>query len=362
MASTTLTHSGCGQQSTPDVVIGVDTHKDLHVAVALAPNGGRLGDCRIATTRRGYDELIAWSEQFGYAPVFAVEGTGSFGAGLCRELLDAGFEVVEVNRPDRSTRRRLGKDDAIDAEAAARSWIAGSATVTPKAGDQKVEMIRLLKVAKDSATESRTRAINQIKAIVLTAPAALREQLEPLQRTALIRACAALRPGLMAAPLAAAKRALRLLARRVQALDLELRALQDDLDVLTQAVCPGLRQTYGVGVDAAAILLTTVGDNPQRLRSEGAFAALCGVSPLPASSGKTNRHRLNRGGNRQANAALHRIAVVRLRWHEQSRAYASRRSGEELSKAEILRCLKRFIAREIFHTLLGRPPLRTSAT
>jgi len=332
------------------------------VAVALAPNGGRLGECRIPTTRNGYDELIGWTEQFGYSPLFAMEGTGSFGAGLCRELVDAGFPVVEVNRPDRSTRRRLGKDDAIDAEAAARSWISGTATVIPKSGGEKVEMIRLLKCAKDSATESRTRAINQIKAILVTAPAPLRERLESLRRSALITACAALRPGPLHGPTAAAKRALRILARRIQALEQEILELLDDLDSLTQAVCPGLRQTYGVGIDGAAILLTAAGDNPQRIRSEAAFAALCGVSPLPASSGKTNRHRLNRSGNRQANAALHRIAVVRLRWHEQTQIYATRRTGEGLSKAEILRCLKRFIAREVFHTLLGRPPLRTAAT
>ena len=162
--------------------------------------------------------------------------------------------------------------------------------------------------------------------------------------------------------MAAAKWALRILARRIQALDQEILELLADLDSLTKAVCSGLRQTYSVGVDGAAILLTAAGDNPQRIRSEAAFAALCGVSPLPASSGKTNRHRLNRSGNRQANAALHRIAVVRLRWHEQTQLYATRRTGEGLSKAEILRCLKRFIAREVFHTLLGRPPLRTAAT
>jgi transposase len=359
MAASTLAQSAIS--SNPDVVIGVDTHKDIHVAVALAPNGGRLGECRIPTTRKGYDELIGWTEQFGYSPLFAMEGTGSFGAGLCRELLDAGFPVVEINRPDRSTRRRLGKDDAIDAEAAARSWISGSATVIPKSGGEKVEMIRLLKCAKDSATESRTRAINQIKAILVTAPALLRERLEPLRRSALIPDFAALRPGPLCGPMAAAKRTLRILARRIQALEQEILELLADLDSLTQAVCPGLRQTYGVGVDGAAILLTAAGDNPQRIRSEAAFAALCGVSPLPASSGKTNRHRLNRSGNRQANATLHRIAVVRLRWHEQTQSYAARRTGEGLSKAEILRCLKRFIAREIFHTLLGRPPLRTAA-
>jgi len=202
MAPPTLAQSAIS--SNPDVVIGVDTHKDIHVAVALAPNGGRLGECRIPTTRNGYDELIGWTEQFGYSPLFAMEGTGSFGAGLCRELVDAGFPVVEVNRPDRSTRRRLGKDDAIDAEAAARSWISGSAAVIPKSGGEKVEMIWLLKCAKDSATESRTRAINQIKAILVTAPAPLRERLEPLRRSALITACAALRPGPLHGPIAAA--------------------------------------------------------------------------------------------------------------------------------------------------------------
>ena len=281
MASSTLAHPG--QEHTPDVVIGVDTHKEAHVAVALAPHGGRLGECRILATRCGYDQLIAWTEQFGYAPVFAVEGTGSFGAGLCRELLDAGFPVVEVNRPDRSTRRRLGKDDAIDAEAAARAWIAGSATVAPKSGSERVEMIRMLKCTKDSATESRTRAINQIKAILVTAPAALRERLESLTHRPLIESCAALRPGLLTGPMAAAKRALRTLARRVQALEEEIAALREDLDQLTQAVCPALRQTFGVGVDNTATLLTATGDNPERLRSDASFAALCGVDVGPGN-------------------------------------------------------------------------------
>ena len=316
-------------------MIGVDTHKDAHVAVALAPNGGWLGEHRTPATRKGYDALIDWSEEFGTHPLFAIEGTSSYGAGLTRELLDAGFPVVEVNRPDRSVRRRLGKDDAIDAEAAARAYLAGTAGVTPKTGSDQVEMIRLLKVALDrrssaprwdSATESRTRAINQIKAILVTAPAGLRERLKSLTHRSLIETCAALRPGLLTGPVAAAKRALRTLAHRVQALEEEIAALREDLDQLTQAVCPALRQTYGVGVDSAATLLTAAGDNPERLRSDAGFAALCGVNPLPASSGKTNRHRLNRGGNRQANAALHRIAVVRLRWDEQTLAYATRRT------------------------------------
>jgi transposase len=357
MASPTLAQACKGRA--PDVVIGVDTHKDVHVAVALAPNGGKLGEHRIPTTRKGYDDLIVWSEEFGSNPVYAIEGTSSYGAGLTRELLDAGFPVVEVNRTDRSVRRRLGKDDAIDAEAAARAYLAGTATVTPKTGADQVEMIRMLKVAKDSATEGKTRAINQIKALLVTAPAALRERLGNLTRRPLIDACAALRPGVLDRPMAAAKRALRTLARRIQSLEQEIEVLLSDLDSLTQAVCPGLRQTYGVGVDSAATLLAAAGDNPERFRSDAGFAALCGVSPLPASSGKTNRHRLNRGGNRQANAALHRIAVVRLRWDEQTQAYAARRTEEGLSKPEILRCLKRFIAREVYRILLGSPPVRT---
>ena len=263
-------------------MIGVDTHKDIHVAVALAPNGGRLAQCRIPSTRKGYDELIDWTEQFGTSPLFAMEGIGSFGAGLCCELFDAGFPIMEVNRLDRSTRRRLGKDDAIDAEAAARSWISGTARVIPKSGGEKVEMIRLLKCAKDSTTESRTPAINQIKAILLTAPAPLHERLELLRRSALITACSALRSGPLHGPMAAAKRSLRILARRIQVLDQEILELLSDLDSLTQVVCPGLRQTYGLGVDGTAILLTAAGDNPQRIRSKAAFAALCGVSPLPA--------------------------------------------------------------------------------
>lgn len=220
-------------------------------------------------------------------------------------------------------------------------------------------MIRMLKVAKDSATQGKTRAIKQIKALLGTAPAALRERLGNLTRRPLIDACAALHPGVLDGPMAAAKRALRTLARRIQSLEQEIEALLSDLDSLTQAVCPGLLQTYGVGVDSAATLPTAAGDNPERFRNNAGFAALCGVSPLPASSGKTNQHPLNRVGNRQANAALHLIAVVRLRWDEQTQAYAERRTEEGLSKPEILRCLKRFIAREVYRILLGSPPVRT---
>ena len=360
MAKTTLTQPTLAEQY--DVIIGVDTHKDFHVAVALSANGGRLAECRIPANQQGCSKLRSWALELGTKPIFAKEGTGSFGAGLCRELMASGFPVVEINRTDRSTRRRLGKDDAIDAEAAARAFIAGLATIEPKGGHQVVEMIRLLKGNKDSATNSRTRAINQIKAILVTAPALLREQLEPMANINLIATCAAFSIAVVDCPFAAAKKALRYLARRVLQLEKEIAELLEDLDQLTQQACPGLRKTYGIAVDGAATLLVAAGDNPARLRSDAAFAALCGVSPLPASSGKTNRHRLNRGGNRQANATLHRVVVVRLRWHEQTKAYAAHRMEESRSKPEIMRCLKRFIAREVFHTLLGRPPVRTAAT
>ena len=356
MAPTTLT-----QPDQSDVIIGVDTHKGFHLAVALAPNGGKLGECSIPVNRQGYSDLQAWALELGSCPVFAIEGTGSYSAGLCRELMASGFPVMEINRPDRSTRRRVGKDDAIDAESAARAFIAGTATIAPKGGHHLVEMIRLLKGNKDSATSGRTRAINQVKAILVTAPAALREQLEALAHVDLMTTCAAFQVAVVDSPVAAAKKALRFLARRVLRLEQEIAELLEDLDQLTEQACPGLRQTYGIAVDGAATLLVAVGDHPERLRSDAAFASLCGVSPLPASSGKTTRHRLNRGGNRQANATLHRVAVVRLRWHEQTKAYAARRMGEGRSKAEIMRCLKRFIAREVFHTLLGRAPVRTAA-
>jgi transposase len=360
MASATLPRKG---PLIPfDHVVGIDTHRDFHVAVVLAPNGGKVGELTFPTSSKGYEQLVNWSEQFGVRPVFAMEGTGSYGAGLCRTLLDAAYDVIEVNRPDRAARRRHGKDDPVDAEAAARAFLAGTATIIPKRGGDQVEMIRLLKVAKDSAIDGRTRAMNQVRSLLVTAPVALRERLKGLGRSELIATCVSFRPGILDGPMAAAKRALRSLARRIQALDAELEALMDDLDALTQAACPGLRQSFGIGVDGAAVLLAAVGDNPERIRSEAAFAAICGASPMEASSGNKRHHRLNRGGNRQANATLHRIAVVRLRWHEQTKAYAERRKAEGLSNKDILRCLKRFIAREVFHLLMGKPPRRTTAS
>jgi transposase len=263
----TVTPTGSETPNCPGVVVGVDTHKHAHMAVVLSANGGWLGSLKIDANRGGYQGLIRWAAGFGNIPVFAVEGTGCYGAGLCRALQAAELPVVVVNRPDRSTRRRIGKDDTIDAEAAARACIAGTASVIPKAGDALVEMIRMLKVAKDSATANRTAALNQLHAIVVTAPAALRERLQRLKGKELVECCSGLRSGDISTPLAAAKMTLRTLARRIQQLDQELKDTTAQLDRLTMQHCPELRNTYGVGVDISATLVVAVGDNQQRMKS-----------------------------------------------------------------------------------------------
>jgi len=264
-------------------------------------------------------------------------------------------QVIEVNRPDRALRHRLGKSDPIDAEAAARAVLAGTATATPKHGDDQVEMIRILKLTRDSAVKSQTQASNQAHAVLVTAPPELHEALQPLPRTTLLQHCAALHPGELSTPLAVAKHALRLLARRALALRAEAKSLTAELERLTALTCPALVEMTGIGPDSAAALLISAGDNPQRLHSEAAFAALCGTNPIPASSGKTNRHRLNRGGDRQANAALHRAVVTRMRWHEATKTYVQRRTAEGKTKPEIMRCLKRYLARQVYRALLPNP-------
>ncbi len=257
--------------------------------------------------------------------------------------------VVEVNRPDRSVRHRKGKSDPVDAEMAARAALAGVADATPKSGQGEVEMIRMLKSARDSAVKARTQAINQMKALVVTAPADLRETLDGLTTSALAKRCGNFRPGRLDDPKTAAKNALRSLARHYLQLSGEMRDLEAELERLTRSVAPALVSAFGVGPDTAATLLIAAGsNNPDRLCSEAAFASLCGVNPIPASSGKTNRHRLNRGGGRQANAALYRIVVSRLRYDARTQSYMRRRTAEGMSKSEVIRCLKRYVAREVF--------------
>jgi transposase len=313
--------------------------------------GRRLATTWVATTPRGYRALLAWAQSLGEVEAFGVEGTGCYGAGLARFLTANDQVVLEVNRPDRSARRRRGKSDPVDAEAAARAVLAGQATSIPKAGDHLVEMVRCLRVARTSAAKARIQTVNALRALVVTAPAELREQLRDLPAAQLANKAARMRPGPIARPTAATKLALRVLGQRYEALAVELATVDAELDRLTAQAAPGLRQLRGVGPDIAGALLVAAGDNPGRLHSEAAFSMLCGASPIPASSGKTIRHRLNRGGNRQANTALYRIVVVRLRWHPPTRAYLVRRTNEGLSKREIIRCLKRYVAREVFAAL-----------
>ena len=297
----------------------------------------------------GYRRLLSWLRSFGQVNTVGVEGTGSYGAGLTRHLLTAGIEVLEVDRPNRQERRKTGKSDTLDAVAAARAVQAGTANGAAKTRDGNVESIRVLRVARISANKARTQAINQLHSLVCTAPPELCEQLRSRSRDELIAGCAALRPGSGTDVTAVTKRTLRLLARRALALQTEIADLDDLIKPLVVKEAPLLVARYGVGPDTASALLVAAGDNPGRLRSEASFARLCGVAPIPATSGKTTtRHRLHRGGERLANAALWRIVMTRMSSHPDTRRYVERRLKEGLSKREIMRCLKRYTARELY--------------
>ena len=345
-----------GETARADIIIGVDTHKHVHAAVAVDALGTRLGTVTVPVGETGYRTLETWARSLGSVRAFGVEGTGSYGAGLSRFLRGQGYAVLEVNRPDRRLRHEKGKSDPLDAESAARAVLSGQAAALPKSGTGVVEMIRHLKVARDTAVKGRTQAMLTLKAIIVSAPAALREQLDRITgKMTLIRRLAALRPGPITSTAASAKASLRAIARRWLALDEEIRSHDAHLEVLTAARAPELVQAHGMGAGTAAAMLLLVGDNPERIRSEAAFAKLCGACPIPASSGKTVRHRLNRGGSRQANAALYRVVVTRMRGHRPTLDYVRRRTSEGKAKPEIIRCLKRFVAREIFGYLCATP-------
>jgi transposase len=332
---------------------GVDTHADVHVAAALDPIGGLLGVQEFPATPAGYARLLGWLGAFGTVCLVGIEGTGSYGAGLARHLAAAGVRVVEVDRSDRQDRRRQGKSDPLDAVSAARAAQSGKARGAPKGRDGSVEAIRALMVARRSARSERTQTINQARALIVTGPDDLRARFEKHTATGLVNELASLRPRPGDVVGYATRIALRELGRRATFLDRQIRRLDGLVVPLVTTRAPGLLALYGVGPDTAAMLLVAAGDHPERLRSEAAWAHLCATAPIPASSGKVTRHRLNPGGDRQANHALWQMVITRMSSHPPTRAYVARRSEEGLSKKEIIRCLKRYAARQVY------PHLRT---
>jgi len=330
---------------------GVDTHAGTHVAAALDPIGGLLGVREFPVTPAGYARLLGWLGGFGAVALVGIEGTGSYGAGLARHVTAAGIRVVEVDRSDRQDRRRQGKSDPLDAVSAARAAQSGRARGTPKGGDGAVEAIRALTVARRSARSGRTQAVNQARALIVTGPDDLRARFAGHTTAALVSGLASLRPRPGGTVGYATRIALRELGRRAEFPDGQIGRLDELIVPLVTARAPGLLALHGVGPDTAALLLIAAGDHPERLRSEAAWAHLCAVAPIPASSGKVTRRRLNPGGDRQANHALWRIVITRMSSHAPTRAYVERRTAGGLSKKEIIRCLKRYVAREVYRHL-----------
>ena len=336
-----------------EVILGVDTHLDTHVGAVISDTGKLLGTLAVPTDAAGYLKLLTWANSLGRLRRAGVEGTGTYGAGLARVLHDHEIDVLEVNRPDRANRRLQGKSDPTDAEGAARAVLSGSAAAIPKAQSGAAEAMRAVSVARRSAVKAKTQAINQVRALLVNAPQDIRERLWKGKPSECIDGCARLR-SLGTTPLLQTLAAtLRMLAKRWLMLAEELKELDAMLEHLTGQHAKRLRQQFGVGPHTAAVLIAVAGDNPERLRSEAALAALCGASPLQASSGKTTRHRLNRGGDRSANNALWTIAMVRMRSDPRTPAYVARRTAEGMSHKEIHRCLKRYILRALYPLILA---------
>lgn len=332
---------------------GVDTHRDTHVAVVIDEVGRVLGTDSFAVNAKGYAALLAWMASHGSLVKVGVEGTGTYGAGLARHLAERGIAVVEVVRPNRQVRRRRGKSDPTDAEAAARAALNGEAAGAPKSRDGAVEALRALRVARRGAVKARTQAANALRDLVVSAPEALRARMVGLSTEQRVDQAARFRPAELTDPTEATKKAMRSLARRHQDLTAEIASLDAALDELVVEAAPeGFLDKPGVGTQVAATLLGTVGDNPHRLRSEASFAAVCGASPVDASSGKQVRHRLNQGGDRQANSALWRIVFTRMSHDPRTKAYVARRTTEGKTTKEIMRCLKRYVAREVYKSLV----------
>lgn len=336
-----------------NVVGGVDTHADTHVAAVIDANGGILGVESFPADQSGFESLLGWLVSHGEVARVGVEGTGSWGVGLARFLHGHGVMVVEVDRQNRQTRRKVGKSDATDAVAAARAALSGSASVIPKTRNGPVEQIRILMVARRSARSQRIDTLNQLRHLVFTGPEAIRARFKDRPKTGLVTEVAKLRPRKGSDPvLFTTQITMQGLARRIQMLNTEIKTLDGMLTELVHNTAPSLVALYGVGTETAATLLVAAGDNPDRLRTERSWAHLCGVCPIPAGSGKTDgRHRLNRGGDRQANAAFYRIVLTRMSSDPATKTYVARKRAEGKNTPEIMRSLKRYVARETFQHL-----------
>ena len=348
---------------TGPVTGGVDTHADVHVAAAVDQVGRVLGTCSFPADEAGYAALLGWLAGHGELARVGVEGTGSYGAGLARHLAAQGIMVLEAPRPNRQRRRRHGKSDPVDAVSAALAALAGTDCGTPKARSGAAESIRALRVARAGAVKARTQAGNQLRDLVTCAPEPLRAQLAPLPAPRRVRAAAAFTPGDLAGPAEGAKAAMASIAARWQALNAEVTRLDAAIAALVRRVAaPACLARTGVGPQSAGALIAAAGDNPARITTQAAFAALCGVSPVDCSSGKQQRHRLNRGGDRQANAALWRIAVTRLRDDPATQDYCARRTAAGKTRKEIIRELQRYAAREAYRDLIRPGFTPTAAT
>lgn len=331
---------------------GVDTHKDVHAAAVVDAVGGVLGRAAFPADAAGYAGMLAWMRSFGGLAAVGVEGAGGYGAGLARHLAGEGVEVLEVVAPDRAERRRRGKDDSIDAVQAARAALSGARCRPAKARAGELEALGALEAAYASCVKARTAAVNALKARVVTLPDGMRAPLRGLGTAALLKACAAMRPGPSRSPEASLRAALRSIARRALALDAEAGELDARIDAATAALVPSVRALKGTGPHVSARLLLAAGANPGRLGSEASFSMLCGASPVPASSGRTSRMRLSRAGDRRANSALYTMAITRMGCDGRTRAYVERRLAEGKTKKEVVRCLKRYIAREAYGALV----------
>lgn len=337
----------------PVIWLGVDTHQQIHHAAVITAHETVLGDLVFPATAAGYADLAGWAATFGVIAVAGVEQTGTYGAGLTRYLQSVGITVVEVNRPDAGVRAARGKDDRTDAIEAARAALSGRARVIPKDRNGIGEAIRNLHVARELAVKHRVADRNQLRDLITTAPDDLRDQLLPLTSAARVAACADLTPAGDVLH-RSVMTALRSVAAQIHESTRQITALDKELGKLVRHAAPRLLACRQVGPQVAAQLLITAGQNPDRLHSEAAFARLCGIAPIPASSGKTtDRHRLHRGGDRQANRAIYMVAVGRMKDHQPTLDYVAKKTAPDGTRAtpHIIRCLKRYIARELFTAL-----------